>query len=997
MRTILWGLAGIVAFVAIIVFGGPLFISTDHVRGKAFAKIEAATGYRLRVSGPVRLSIFPSLDLVAQDVGIAQPEASGTEEFATARALRLGLRLGPLLSGKVRMTEVTLVDPTITLPLPSQPARARAANGEGEADGGVRDFNLDRLIIRNGTVVLPASGGKPSEKITSLTLEASLPSNFGPLAFEAAADYDGNKVKTTGSIGSFVHFLGGGPAPVRLTIEAPAYLPKGATLSGTATYEDATLTFVQLVARSGEHELAADAVYQDETLSITQGTFNSMPFAGTANLGDDTLTVDVKAKVEGKPVRVTGAISTFDRFLGGDAAPIQLYIDAPDHLQGEATLVGTAVYNDDKFVLSEFTARSGEAALSGTVTYKDDVLSLSQFSGKSGNRTFAGNAAYKDDAVTVDLTVGLEGKPAQIAGSIAGIDRLLKGDVAPIKFVVDAPAYLPAKSSIEGSAAYKEDTVILSKFTAVSGEYTLTGNGTYKDDTLVLDAITAHTASETLSGKLTANFAGYVPNIAATLSATSTGNGPAAAKQPAAEVPQEPKGQGVIAGTPAPAGNPLVIPPGSETAMAVAPPAASQTAPGASPPAPKQAERALGWRVEKFGFLALKGVNANVTVTLDQFVYAGIRIGAATLNAALSGGKLTAEIQSLRAYGGTGGLSVAIDAAGEVPTQRLKLTLDNFAAYPLLSDVLDFENIEGTGAIVLDLTASGASERAMVSAMDGTASFAFADGALRGLNVAKILRALTTGILTGWQFDDEAKTVFNKFGASFKIASGQAQTDDLRLLGPLVSVGGAGTVDMPAQRLKFRVNPLMLASVEGQSGKNSILGFPVPIALSGPWDNPSIYPDVVGILESPVVAYQQLNKLGGGLIAMPAGLLGIDTGEGGLVEKGLAIPTAITKGVVGGIGQVLNIKETKTTPPESEVAAPEEFATPPQGEAAALPSKPEAPELAPNDANTAAVNKPDAASPAETATPEATAQVDSKKQKVIEAGPNHMLENMFSN
>jgi len=279
--------------------------------------------------------------------------------------------------------------------------------------------------------------------------------------------------------------------------------------------------------------------------------------------------------------------------------------------------------------------------------------------------------------------------------------------------------------------------------------------------------------------------------------------------------------------------------------------------------------------------------------------------------------------------------------------------------------------------------------------MNGTASFSFTDGALRGLNVAKMLRGLTTGILTGWQFDDEAKTVFKTFGASFKIASGQGQTDDLRLIGPLVSVGGAGTVDLPAQRLKFRVNPFMLASVEGPGGKNRMLGFPVPIGVSGPWDRPLIYPDIVGVLESPVAAYQQLNKLGGGLIAMPAGLLGIDTGEGGLVEKGVAIPTAITKGVVGGIGQVLGIKKPESALPQGEARAPGETAVPPRGEAPP-PAVPRAAEPAPADAPTAAATI-DPASQAETAAPVTAAQVPSKKEKAPEAAPNQMLENMFGN
>ena len=114
----------------------------------------------------------------------------------------------------------------------------------------------------------------------------------------------------------------------------------------------------------------------------------------------------------------------------------------------------------------------------------------------------------------------------------------------------------------------------------------------------------------------------------------------------------------------------------------------------------------------------------------------------------------------------------------------------------------------------------------------------------------------------------------------------------------------------------------MLASVEGQNGKNSMLGFPVPIAVTGPWNNPAIYPDIAGILENPVAAYKQLDKLGGGLIAVPANILGIDTGKGGLVEKSVGVPAAITKGVVGGIGRVLGVTKPKEAAPQAGAAAP---------------------------------------------------------------------------
>ncbi len=48
--------------------------------------------------------------------------------------------------------------------------------------------------------------------------------------------------------------------------------------------------------------------------------------------------------------------------------------------------------------------------------------------------------------------------------------------------------------------------------------------------------------------------------------------------------------------------------------------------------------------MEKLGLLALRDVDANVTLTLDQFVFEDIKIAAATVKATLAGGKLGAEM-----------------------------------------------------------------------------------------------------------------------------------------------------------------------------------------------------------------------------------------------------------------------------------------------------------------------------------------------------------------
>ena len=507
-----------------------------------------------------------------------------------------------------------------------------------------------------------------------------------------------------------------------------------------------------------------------------------------------------------------------------------------------------------------------------------------------------GSATYRDDTLTLDVQAEHNGEPIHVAGSIGSFRQALDGAPAPAQLAIDAPARLPAEATFAGSISYKDDTLTLTDFTAQSAGHALTGNAVYKDNTLTLSPITITTGGQTATGAVTADLAGDVPGIGASLRAETLDL------------------------------NRLLSDLGAKSASAGADAAVSD---GEAAPGGNEAKTDA-----KIDFSPLKTVNANLELNVGQLIYDGFKIDSGAIKATLYGGKLTAEIPSLALYKGSGTGSLAIDASGEVPTQHVQLSLVNVDAYPFLNDAVEFQSIEGKAAIDVDLTASGDSQPAMVAALNGTAKLAFAEGALRGLNVAKMLRNLTTGILTGWQYSEEAKTAFNALGASFTLANGQAQTDDLRLSGPLVSMGGGGTVDLPAETLKFRVNPLMLASVEGDGGKNRALGFPVPVAISGPWAEPLIYPDIVGILDQPVAAYQKLNKLGGGLIAVPANLIGVDTGGKGLVETGVALPAALAKGAIKGVGAIVGNKQQDNAA-SAETGAEGAAAPAPDGGAAA--------------------------------------------------------------
>jgi AsmA protein len=616
MRLTLVGLAVIAVIGAIVFFIGPLFISADDVRDKILAQIESATDYRLRVDGPVRLSVFPSLDLVAEDVGVAQA-SSGGAEMATAKKLKFSLALRELLGGKVKITEVTLIDPVITVPQAKANAKTDDAGdaARGPSSASLQNLGLDQLTIENGTVILPPSGGKPGKQISALMLQASLPSIADPVELDASAVLDRQKMHVTGKIASLGKFLDGTATPISLSMEAPAYLPKGLSLEGTATYA---------------------------------GKF---------------------------------------------------------------------------FALKSMTARLGDTALAGSVS--------------------------------ADLSGDIPAVTASLAGQTLDIDALL------------------GKSG---------------------------GTGT-----------------------------------------SGAGGGSSA-----------------------------------------------------------------GWSDAKIDFSALRSVNARLALSAQRLVYQQIKAGPVTIQATIAGGKLNMQMPTLKLYDGAGTASLAVDASGKIPAAAIRLSLANLDGYSFLKETASFESIDGTGAIALDLTTSGASQRAMVEALAGTAKLEFTDGAIRGINIAKTVRSLSTGILSGWQESGEEKTDFAALGASFKITRGQAQTADLHLQGPLVRMAGAGTVDLPGRTLKFRVDPQVVASLEGQGGKADLAGLGVPVIIAGPWGKPSIYPDIEGILQNPQAAYEQLNKLSGGLVSLKGGALG-DTGSiaGGIIQNGKINKNALQQGAIMGLGALI--------------------------------------------------------------------------------------------
>jgi AsmA protein len=307
---------------------------------------------------------------------------------------------------------------------------------------------------------------------------------------------------------------------------------------------------------------------------------------------------------------------------------------------------------------------------------------------------------------------------------------------------------------------------------------------------------------------------------------------------------------------------------------------AVSAAAAASPAQPSQP-----WSNAPIDLKGLNYVDAQIRISTAALNIGEAQFAPAAIDATLGGGVLKANISNLGAYGGQANGDFVVDVSAGDPTFTLRSDLVGVRALPLLKSAADFDKLDGKLQAKIAVRSSGASPRAILSNLGGTVFANFADGAIRGLNVAQMIRSLTSGTLSGWQEAKEQTTDLTQLAASFRIEKGQATSSDLNLVGPLVRMTGAGTVDLAAKSLAFRVEPKLVMTTEGQGRTGDPVGLGIPVVIDGPWAEPRIYPDMAGILDHPEDAYAKLKQMGQGLFGTNGALNGLG-GLGGNAPGG---------------------------------------------------------------------------------------------------------------
>lgn len=106
---------GIVALIVVALLAVVLFVDPNDYRDDIERLVESKTGRPLSLSGDLHLSIFPWLALQTGPASLGDAAGFGDEPFVSIQEARVGVRLLPLIRGKVEVGDVRLAGARIRL------------------------------------------------------------------------------------------------------------------------------------------------------------------------------------------------------------------------------------------------------------------------------------------------------------------------------------------------------------------------------------------------------------------------------------------------------------------------------------------------------------------------------------------------------------------------------------------------------------------------------------------------------------------------------------------------------------------------------------------------------------------------------------------------------------------------------------------------------------------------------------------------------------------
>ncbi|MEQ5776812.1 AsmA family protein [Thalassospira sp. NFXS8] len=224
MKKILAVIGALVVVVIVALLVIPSLIDWNSYKSEVTTAVNEATGRNLELRGDLSLSLLPFPALSVEDAVLGNVDGATDKNMVTVKEVEVSVALMPLLTGNIRVTQVRLIDPVVSIEtfadgtsnLVFDPKNAEGHGPEAGTINSPKDQNaptggdagsdtapakntgesslassvrVDSLSIENATIIYRAPGTE--EKIEGLTLSVEADSLNGPATGEGYVFYRG--------------------------------------------------------------------------------------------------------------------------------------------------------------------------------------------------------------------------------------------------------------------------------------------------------------------------------------------------------------------------------------------------------------------------------------------------------------------------------------------------------------------------------------------------------------------------------------------------------------------------------------------------------------------------------------------------------------------------------------------------------------------------------------------------------------------------------------
>lgn len=484
MRLIARLVAAILTLV-LVAMAGLFLLPSERIAQIAADRFETATGRALTIRGEVRPMVYPRLGVRVADVEVSNAPWAGETPMLRAQALSVGVALGELLRGTVRVEELRFLSPRIELvrdnagrgnwrlegAVPSRNVASDPASGTA-AERDVPSIAIDLAQISDAEVRFEDQATGRQVILTGANATLRLPDAGGTAQLTLDGRLDGQDLATSAEIDRFAAFLSGEVQRITTEIDLAGGSFRFAGRAGLAplaadgqiTARADALPAVLTLMGQETGDLPVRRVGLDTRFTLApEGSVHLR--AASLELDENTMTGEADLYFDGKPklrARLAGTVL--------DLGALGLAFDGagPSSTAASATQTGSSGWPRANLNAGFLSGLDGELALrfDGVSMGKlrlgstdivarlnrarlvFDIRGVEAFAGDiSGNFVVNNRSGLSvgGDLVFADLSM------QPFLSAVAGYDRLIGTGTAGIKFLGSGPSVDAIMRSLSGS------------------------------------------------------------------------------------------------------------------------------------------------------------------------------------------------------------------------------------------------------------------------------------------------------------------------------------------------------------------------------------------------------------------------------------------------------------------------------------------------------------------------------------------------------------------